>query len=172
MNDTRTFPNDGYEVVVCRRQDILDCIDENIIDKEIALSIINHCERVAADFINAGKWVGLPYIGNVRVPKIKQLENTPEQQALIKEAKENLDKQQFIMFRKQLVAENAKQVKHNRYYKYVVSIIVNKYRYKFRQLVKDKGELYARIYLFTLNHILAVDNEYDKYNRFVEQKFV
>ena len=36
MSEQFKFPNGGYEVTVLRKQDILDCIDDNIIDKEIA----------------------------------------------------------------------------------------------------------------------------------------
>ena len=36
--EVRTFPN-GYDVRVVRKQDILDCIDDNIIDKDIALEL-------------------------------------------------------------------------------------------------------------------------------------
>ena len=32
MADTFKFPNGGYDVTICRKQDILDCIDKNIID--------------------------------------------------------------------------------------------------------------------------------------------
>ena len=64
--EIRKFPN-GYDVRVVRKQDILDCIDENIIDKEIALELITQCEIDACQYINEGKWTGLPYIGSVRL---------------------------------------------------------------------------------------------------------
>ena len=35
MSEQFKFPNGGYEVTVLRKQDILDCIDDNIIDKEL-----------------------------------------------------------------------------------------------------------------------------------------
>ena len=36
MSDIYKFPSGGYEVTVFKKQDILDCIDNNILDKEIA----------------------------------------------------------------------------------------------------------------------------------------
>ena len=50
MADTFKFPNGGYDVTVLKRQDILDCIDANIIDKEVALAIVDQCELDAAEF--------------------------------------------------------------------------------------------------------------------------
>lgn len=69
MADVFRFPNDGYDVTIVKKQDILDCIDENIIDKEVALSIVEHCEKTAAEFISSGRWTGIPFIGNIRIPK-------------------------------------------------------------------------------------------------------
>lgn len=160
MADTYKFPNGGYEVTVHKRQDILDCIDENIIDKEIALAIVEQCELNAADFIKEGRWTGIPYIGNIRVPKAKLMESDPEQQALIEEAKANLDPNQYILFRKQLSGENHKQAKHERYYKYITSIAVNRNRKLYKKLCETKGEAYARIYLYASKSVTAVNNEY------------
>ena len=91
MADIYKFPSGGYEVTVCKKQDILDCIDKNIIDKEVALAIVERCEIDAANFLKEGRWTGIPFIGNIRIPKLKQLEESPEQQALIAEAKANLE---------------------------------------------------------------------------------
>lgn len=160
MADTFKFPNDGYDVTIFRKQDILDCIDENIIDKDIALAIIEHCEFQAASFIREGKWTGIPFIGNIRVPKSIQLLKSNEQQALIQEAKEQLGREQYIMFRKQLNKENVKQVAQNRYYKYITSIAVNKNRKLYKKLCDTKSEHYARLFLYCSYEVTAVNNEY------------
>lgn len=160
MADTFKFPNGGYDVRVCRKQDILDCIDKNIIDKDIALAIVEQCEMDAANFIREGRWTGIPFIGNIRVPKAKLMENDPAQQALIEEAKENLDPTQYIMFRRQLSSYNHHQVKQDRYFKYIVSMAITKNRKLYNKLCEKKGERYARIFLYASKHITAVDNEY------------
>ena len=100
MADTLKFPNGGYDVTICRRQDIIDCIDKNIVDKDIALAVINHCEFQAASFIKEGRWAGIPFIGNIRVPKTVQMIRSDEQKALIEDAKEQLVKERNIMFKK------------------------------------------------------------------------
>ena len=60
----RRYPK-GNEVRVVRKADILKCIDENIIDKEIALEIVTQCEIDAANYLTNGKWTGIPYMGNI-----------------------------------------------------------------------------------------------------------
>ena len=161
MPDIIKFPNGGYEVTVLRKQDILNCIDDNILDKDIALAIVEHCEKVAANSISSGRWTGLPYIGNVRIPKLKQLEASDKQKELIESARETLSKEDFILFRKRLTVENIKQVKSQRYYSYIVSIAINRNKQLFRKIAKEKGEVYARIKMFCSKGIAAVDNEYE-----------
>lgn len=159
MSDVFKFPN-GYDVTVCRKKDILDCIDKNIIDKEIAHAIVEHCEIQAAEFIKEGRWAGIPFIGSIRKSKNKELIKTDEQQLLIEDAKENLEKDKYILFRKTLNIENAKQIKQERYYKYITSIAVNKNRRLYKKLCKTKGETYARLFLFCSMEVTALNNEY------------
>lgn len=161
MADTFKFPNGGYDVTICRKQDIIDCIDKNIIDKDVAMAIVEHCESQAATFIKEGRWTGIPFIGNIRVPKTIQTLKSEEQQELIKDAKEQLNKEQYIMFRKKLHKENAKQIAQNRYYKYITSIAVNNNRKLYKKLCNTKGEVYARLFLYCSHNLVSVSNEYD-----------
>ena len=159
MADTFKFPN-GYDVTICRKQDILDCIDKNIIDKDVALAVIENCEFNAAKYIKEGRWTGIPFIGNIRVPKTIQMLHSTEQQALLQDAKEQLGKEQYIMFRKQLNKENVKQISQDRYYRYITSIAVNNNRKLFKKLCATKGEVYARLFLYCSHEVVAVSNEY------------
>ena len=87
---------------------------------------------------------------------------TSEQQTLINEAKEKLGKEEYIMFRRKLGKDNAKQIANDRYYRYIVSMAVTKNRDLFKKLCDTKGEVYARLYLYCSNNIVAVENEYEK----------
>lgn len=149
MADIFKFPNGGYGVNVLKKQDILNCIDENIIDKDIALEIVKQCEKDAAEFINNGVWAGLPFIGNVRVPKAKALEKTKEQQELIQEASDLLDRKNYILFRKQLNAENSRYVQKERYFNYVTSIAVNKNKKLYKKICSEKGEHFAKVFIYS-----------------------
>lgn len=159
MADTFKFPG-GYDVTVFKKQDILDCIDRNIIDKEVALAIVEQCEIDASRFINEGRWTGIPFIGSIRMSKLKQLESSPEQQALIEAAKESLDEDKYVLFRKQLAIENSIQIKHARYYNYIVSIAIGRNKSLYRKLSAKFGEKYARIYMYASYNITALNNEY------------
>ena len=74
MADTYKFPGGGYDVTVFKKQDVLDCIDKNILDKDVALAFIEQLEVDAANFLKEGRWTGIPFIGNIRIPKLRQLE--------------------------------------------------------------------------------------------------
>lgn len=160
MSEIYKFPNGGYEVVVLKRQDVLDCIDANIIDKEIAFAIVAQCELDAANFIREGRWTGLPYIGNVRIPKAKLMEEDSEQQALINEAKEFLDPKQYILFRKRLSADNHRKAKFERYFKYITSIGINKNKILYKKLCKLYGENYSKIYIYSITNLAPIGMEY------------
>ena len=160
MADTYKFPGGGYYVTVFKKQDVLDCIDKNILDKDVALAFIEQLEVDAANFLKEGRWTGIPFIGNIRIPKLIQLEESPEQQALIAEAKENLNADKYILFRTQLGKENSKHIKQERYYKYIISIAISHNRRLYKKLCEEKGEYFARIYLYASYNITSLDNEY------------
>ena len=160
MADTYKFPGDGYDVTVFKKQDVLDCIDKNILDKDVALAFIEQLEVDAANFLKEGRWTGIPFIGNIRIPKLRQLEESPEQQALIAEAKKNLDADKYILFRTQLGKENSKHIKQERYYRYITSIAISHNRRLYKKLCEEKGDYFARIYLYASYNITSLDNEY------------
>lgn len=160
MSDIIRFPNGGYDVTICRRQDIIDCIDKNIVDKDVAMAIVEHCEFQAANFIKEGRWTGIPFIGNIRVPKSIQLLKSDEQQALIKEAKENLDKDRYVIFKKALNKDNTKRISQERYYRYITSLAAAKNKKLYKKLCAEKGEVYARLFLYASHEVVAVSNEY------------
>lgn len=150
MSDTFKFPNGGYEVKVLRKEDVLATIEENIIDKELALAIIKKCEIDAGNFLKEGRWTGIPFIGNIRIPKTVQTFMTEESKALLEEAKENLDEDKYILFRKHYANDVGKHVKIERYYRYIVSKFVGKNQKFFKKLSENNGDKYARFICYTL----------------------
>lgn len=159
MSDTYKFPNNGYEVTICKKQDIIDCIDNNIIDKEVAYALITNLEQNIARLIQDGTWTGIPFIGNIRIPKGKLLEKSEEQQALIQEAKATLDRADYLIFRARLGKENAKRIKANRYFNYVASMAANANKKLFRRLLIDKGEAYATVYFNSIYNIEYITSD-------------
>ena len=55
MNDTIKMPGGGYDVKVVRKEEILRCIDSNILDKDIMLAFINQFDfkTLAKEVINS-----------------------------------------------------------------------------------------------------------------------
>ena len=159
MEETCKFPG-GFDVKVVRKQDIVNCINSNIIDKEVALAIVQQCELDAANFLSQGRWTGIPFMGNLRVSKVAQLQKSKEQQELIQIAKDTVSKEEYVLFRRNLAYDNEKRVKAQKYYNYVLSMAVSRNRTLFKKLCKEKGVSYARIHFFLSKSICAVNNEY------------
>lgn len=159
MQDTYKFPG-GTDVKVVRKEDVIQTINCNIVDKEVALAIVRQCEIDAANFLRKGRWTGIPFIGSIKVPDSVKMANTPEQKELIQTVINTISNEQFVMFRRELAHNNEKRAKATKYYNYVLSMAVSKNRNLFKKLCKEKGVGYARLNFFLKSSITAVENEY------------
>ena len=162
MPESRKFPPEGYQVTVLRKQDVLKCIDENIIDKEIALEIVRRCEIDATNFLKEGRWAGIPFLGNIRIPKIVQTFLSEDTQQLMAEAKENLDANKYLLFRKEFATDTVKRQDRERFYKYELSKFIGKNLSLFRKLSNIHGDKLARVVCFTLRN-MTIATEYNTY---------
>ena len=162
MPESRKFPPEGYQVTVLRKQDVLKCIDENIIDKEIALEIVRRCEIDATNFLKEGRWAGIPFLGNIRIPKIVETFISEDTQKLMAEAKENLDSNKYLLFRQQFAKDAVKREADERYYKYELSKFIGKNLRLFRKLAAIHGDKLARVICFSLRE-MTIATEYNNY---------
>lgn len=162
MPESRKFPPEGYQVTLLRKQDVLKCIDENIIDKEIALEIVRRCEIDATNFLKEGRWAGIPFLGNIRIPKIVQTFLSEDTQKLMAEAKENLDHNKYLLFRKEFATDAVKRQDFERYYKYELSKFIGKNLGIFRKLSSIHGDNLARAICFTLR-VMTIPDKYSTY---------
>lgn len=153
MADTIKMPNGGYDIKVVRKEDVIKCIDSNILDKDIMLAFISQLEVDATNFLSQGRWTALPYIGTLRKNKFKEIINNEETKELIDSAKENLDKNKYVIFRKDLRDDIAKRIKHQRIYNYTVSRVVTKNKNFYRHLIDTKGDRIARFICYTYYEI-------------------
>ena len=159
MNDTIKMPGGGYDVKVVRKEDILKCIDSNILDKDIMLAFINQFEVDASNFLSQGRWTSLPYIGTLRKNQYKETINSEEIRELDEAAKENLDRNKYILFRKNLRNDIAKAIKRERLYKYTLSQVVKKNKKFYDYLEKTKGEKIARVICYSMFELTSVGYE-------------
>ena len=159
MQDTYKFPG-GKDVKVVRKEDIINTINTNIVDTEVALAIVRQCEVDAVNFMKKGRLTGIPFMGTIKVPDTVRMSQTKEQKDLILAAMETTTNEQFVMFRRNLAYDNKIKIKARKYYNYVLSLSVAKNRNQFKKMCKEKGEAYARIHFFLLYSVTSVNNEY------------
>ena len=159
MQDTYKFPG-GKEIKVVRKEDIINTINTNIVDKEVALAIVRQCEIDAVNFMRKGRLTGIPFMGTIKVPDTVKMSQTKEQKDLIVAAMENTTNEQFVMFRRNLAYDNKVKIKARKYYNYVLSLSVAKNRDQFKKMCKEKGEAYASLHFFLLYSVTSVNNEY------------
>ena len=159
MQDTYKFPG-GKDVKVVRKEDIINTINTNIVDTEVALAIVRQCEVDAVNFMKKGRLTGIPFMGTIKVPDTIRMSQTKEQKDLILAAMETTTNEQFVMFRRNLAYDNKVKIKARKYYNYVLSLSVAKNRNQFKKMCKERGEAYARIHFFLLYSVTSVNNEY------------
>lgn len=137
MSDVFRFPNGGYNVEVNRKADIIKALALDTEEEEIMLAVITQCEADANAFLREGRWTGIPYLGNMRIPpqKVKFIEAGGI--SLLETAKETFDEDRYKLFKKQLNANIACDIKHERFYKYVTSCYVTKHRKLYNLLATD-----------------------------------
>lgn len=139
----RKFPYSDIDVVVVEKEDILKTIDDNIIDKEIALELISNLEVKAEAFIKDKKWTAIPYLGNIRMPKGL----SDEVQESYKDAREyayaTMNKKSYIAFVREIALNNAERIKYNGFFNQVLAMAVRKDKNKFARLCRSKGENWA-----------------------------
>lgn len=159
MADIIKFPNGGYDVTIIRKQDVLDCIDANIIDKEVALDLIAKLEIDAMSVVNSGMKANIPFLGSIQMKTTRKIYDSADVKESIIDARNTLDKDSYIMFRKKLSKTVAEQASYDKFYQWRANAIVKANPKKFRELAAAKGEHFAKFYLFSLDKMCAVDNE-------------
>ena len=138
MAETFRFPNGGYDVTVCRKKDIIDSIDSNVVDKEVLSALIEQCERDAEEFIRQGRWAGIPYLGNMRVPEHNKKFEEINGKELLETARQTLEEEQYKVFRKEFNVHIGEDVARERLYRYRTSMFVTKHKWQYKMYLKDK----------------------------------
>ena len=159
MNDTIKMPCGGYDIKVVRKEEIIECIDANIVDKDVMMAFITQIEVDSVNFLQQGRWTSLPYMGTLRKNKYKEITRSQEYKELNEVAQETLDKDKYILFRKNLKDDIAKAIKRERLYKYTLSQVVKKNKDFYNYLEKTKGEKIARVICYSMFELTSVGYE-------------
>lgn len=160
MSKIYRFPNNGYEIEVVRKDDVIASIENNIIDKDVAYEIINQLEIDAANMLSDGKWVGIPKFGNIRANPYGYKSMSAEQKEMVRNAKEVLPRDKYIMFRKETIIKNNERVKINRFFSYTLSMSINKNKTLYKRLCMTKGETWTNIYFYAMFNVKAITNDW------------
>lgn len=163
MKDTFRFPNGGYEFTVARKEDILECIEANITDKEVILEIVKQLEIDATNFINEGRWTGIPFLGSIKNLEGFKMQKSKEQEALLNDAFNTLDRNEYVMFRHQLAVDNDTKIRENRRFKYIASMSAQRNKKLYKKLCKNYDENRAQLLIYSLFKIVEAEHfeEYD-----------
>ena len=160
MSKVYTFANEGYEVEVVRKDDVIASIENNIVDKEIAYEIINQLEIDASTMLSSGRWVGIPKIGNIRANPFGYKAMSAQDKALVADAKKVLPHDKYLMFRKQTIIKNNKRVKINRFFSYTLSMSIAKNKSLYKRFKLLRGEAWTNIYFYAMFNAKAVSNDW------------
>nr|DAG89502.1 MAG TPA: DNA binding protein [Crassvirales sp.] len=153
---TITFP-EGFDITICTKHDILETLDKNVVDKEIMYDLIKSLECNIAKCIRENRWAGMPFIGSVRPSPVKAMFYEPEVRETLKDAYATMPFPSFIMFKKAMIKDKYLEVVYNRQYKVIAAINARRnYRY-YRRLCKTRGDVYARIFMFSCASFVGFD---------------
>lgn len=161
MYESFKFPK-GYDVTVVRAKDIVKELDDNI-DKDVISAIIEQCETDAAEFIKNNVWTGIPFMGNIRIPKRVQRLCSKETKELIEEAKQTLDVNQYYIFRKQLHTQLYIEEKSERYKNFITSRFVNHHKELFKKYKIKYGFKEAKFRCYLLANLKGADHNTDNH---------
>ena len=146
MPTTYKFPH-GYDILVYDREDIIECLDKNVTDKEVVLELINQLMIDAKQFIADGVWTGIPYLGSIRKDELREELKSEEIQNKIKEAKEVLPSTEFRKFRINIQKHLASKRYKNEKFKITVSKFQLQNKELYREYLKEGKELNDKNYI-------------------------
>lgn len=162
MSEVHKYPN-GYDVTVCNRRDILACLDENIVDKQVLSAIIEDLEDNIWTYIQDGKSAGIPYLGSISFIEDKKIRNSEEIKELKREGRELMSKEEYCMFKHKLNKEIQASVGRDRFYKYTIATFITHNFGYFRFLCKTHTEAEARLISYSMR-IYTLEDQYRTYH--------
>lgn len=151
--EERKYPTkDGFELLLENKESVLKTIDDNILDKEVALLLITQLERDAQRHLEEGENVLIPYIGTIKrkTGSIVYQEN----KEVIAAAKETMTQDEFDTFKAEMMHDAVVRQNFNKVFKYQVSRMANKNGKAYWKTVRELGTPKAnlRFYFVTKLH--------------------
>lgn len=157
------LPKNEYEIVEKSMEDILKEIDFKSEEEELLCqSIITNIEKLTAKSLRELKAVSIPYIGCVRVNRVrKELSN---KKLLLKTIRKRLSKEEYKQYMRDTVTEmKIKQEKEDKHRIFLTKLIRNN-KEKYETLYKKHGRAYAELYIKSIEwmEIVPFDEEFEE----------
>lgn len=150
------FPHGFKEIQYVDRDDVLKTIDDNILDKDVAMELIEQTEHLIAEYASHGVWCSLPYMGALSESVYSNFKKDPENKKAIEEVRSILDTKQFRVFSRRLGQTEIIRFKRKRTFEFYASIEINKDKYNYFKLSRNKGENYAKLVYYFKHFIQEV----------------
>lgn len=152
------FPK-GFNVTLVDKKDILQTIDANIVDKEVIKEIIDNLEADATNFIKEDVWASIPFLGSIRGSQLRKVLNQDDVKDLMTEARDNLDEEKYLLFRRNLTKDISKRIRNTRFYRYTTSININLHKSYYRRIKRIYGASMARFIIFSVSQLNVKNSE-------------
>lgn len=151
----KKFPRGGYNVVVLRKEDVVQAIDDNIIDKDVALDIVRQCEIDAANFVREGRTASIPYIGTI-------YHNEPRRAIInglvaMHEEKLNMSKKEYLLFKRKLATDRIKKLNYDKSYMNLFRIARRANKELYLRTAASYGESYAKFYMYLTRKLSYIE---------------
>lgn len=139
--------NEGvsYKLIIKTKEDVLKTISSNIVDGEVLDDIITKLETSIAKSITERKDTNLPYIGCLKQRRTLASKKTKE---IIKAAKENYSRDEYIIFRKQIYEEELLKSKRMSLYKWKLVRAKKKFYDYHLYYTRKYGETFADLFCY------------------------
>lgn len=142
--EEKKFPSaDGRMLLIENKESVLKTIDDNILDKEVALAIITQLEKDVQKHLEAGEDALVPYIGKIKRKVGSKVYD--ENRDVINAAKEVMSPEDFNVFKEEMMHDAVVRENQIKVFKYQTSRMANKNGKSYWHTVETLGRERANI---------------------------
>ena len=136
MSSIFKYPN-GFDVEVVRQSDIFEILKDTVTDIDLVMAVVQQCEADVEKCLRAGMWTGIPYMGNIRKPKISEINDTEERKEIIAEARRTMDVKSYNKFRHELNLSDSIKIREDKKFNSEATVSANMNLKRYRWLCKN-----------------------------------
>lgn len=158
MSSIFKYPN-GNDVEVVRQSDIFELLKDKVTDIELVMAVVQQCESDVEKCLRNGVWTGIPYMGNIRRPKISELNDTEERKEIIEDARRTMDVKAYNKFRHELNLSDSIKIREDRKFNSEATVSANNNLKRYRWLCKNFTIPFAKIKIWAEDRANVIEAE-------------